>query len=149
METGKQKLEALNWPIDQLATSEFLCLERQRSAKIRETGKKILFLPVRSRNVYENKGNMDKMPDENSGIFVLTTQLLRKMRTCDNAMTPQIACSRARAGIIRAAFDLCGRGILRGDPASGAGIFVGYSLGRVAATVVGTRGWVPSAPAAR
>ena len=39
------------------------------------TEKKMLKRGVRSRNVYENKGNMDTSPDENSDIFVQTTRL--------------------------------------------------------------------------
>ena len=40
--------------------------------------KKMLKRAVRSRNVYENKGNKDKVPDAKSDIYVDMTRLLQK-----------------------------------------------------------------------
>ena len=40
--------------------------------------KKMLKKDVRSRNVYENKGNKDKVPDEKSDIYVNMTRILQK-----------------------------------------------------------------------
>jgi hypothetical protein len=45
--------------------------------------KKMLKKDVRSRNVYENKGNNDKMTDEKSDIYVDMTRLLQKKAAYD------------------------------------------------------------------
>jgi len=53
--------------------------------KVREgiLPKKMLKRGVRSRNVYENKGTEDKVPDENSDIYVDMTRLLHEKAAYD------------------------------------------------------------------
>jgi hypothetical protein len=45
--------------------------------------KKMLLSDVGSRNVYENKQDMDKMPDEKSDIYVEVTRILQKIADSD------------------------------------------------------------------
>jgi hypothetical protein len=50
-------------------------------------GKKMLIDDVRSRNVYENKQNMDNMSGESTDIFVRMTSVLQRITACDGNLT--------------------------------------------------------------
>ena len=63
--------------------------------------KKMLKKYVRSRNVYENKQNMDKMPDEKSGIYVDMTRVLQKNAPYDGHVPGQFAFLRFFSCIIQ------------------------------------------------
>ncbi len=63
--------------------------------------KKMLKRYDRSRYVYENKQNMDKMPDEKSGIYIDMTRVLQKNAPCDSNVPGQFAFLRFFSCIIQ------------------------------------------------
>jgi hypothetical protein len=61
--------------------------------------KKMLIYCVRSRNVYENKENIDKMPDQKSDILGKVKPVLQKISHLEGQFV--LDCQSIRVGIIR------------------------------------------------